>query len=322
MFPYELDLNWVVAFQSLGDWLILPMRFFSYLGTEEFYILIMPILYWCIDASLGLRVGVIMLFSSGLNFDLKLFFAKPRPYWLSTDVKPLWGEIFFGIPSGHAQQSVTVWGFMAAYLKRGWAWIIAIFLMLVIGLSRTFLGAHFFIDMFAGWIIGALLLWLFICNWATVSKWVSMQSFGRQVLYALLVSLGMIGLGWIGILVTGNFVIPETWITNAARFGNEEIAPFTMSGIITSAATLFGILAGVAWLTPRGGWQASGPFWKRAMRYIVGVLGVLVIWFGLGEIFPRGESFFPYLFRFIRYALLGGWVTAGAPLIFMKLKFS
>jgi hypothetical protein len=48
MFPYSLDLSWVIAFQSLGDWLIFPMRFFSFLGTEEFYILIMPILYWCL----------------------------------------------------------------------------------------------------------------------------------------------------------------------------------------------------------------------------------------------------------------------------------
>jgi hypothetical protein len=54
LFPYQLDLSWVIAFQSLGDWLVLPMRFVSFLGTEEFYILIMPILYWCVDASLGI----------------------------------------------------------------------------------------------------------------------------------------------------------------------------------------------------------------------------------------------------------------------------
>ena len=65
MFPYEIDLSWVIAFQSIGDWLILPMRFFSFLGTEDFYILIMPLLYWCIDASLGIRVGAIMLVSRG-----------------------------------------------------------------------------------------------------------------------------------------------------------------------------------------------------------------------------------------------------------------
>ena len=60
MFPYNLDLSWVIAFQSLGNWLILPMRFFSFLGTEEFYILILPILYWCLDVQLGIQVGFLM----------------------------------------------------------------------------------------------------------------------------------------------------------------------------------------------------------------------------------------------------------------------
>jgi len=322
MFPYDLDLSLVLAFQSLGDWLILPMRLFSFLGTEEFYILILPILYWCIDSSLGIRVGVIMVFSSGLNFIFKIFFTGPRPYWISSNVKALWGEIYFGVPSGHAQQSVAVWGFIADYFRRGWAWIGAVFLMLMIGLSRTFLGAHFFMDMFAGWLIGALLLWFFMRYWDAISTWISTQMFRRQILYALLVSLGLIGLGWIGVIANRNFVLPENWITNAARIGDEELAPFTMNGIITSAATLFGLLTGVAWMAPRGGWQVSGTVWRRAARYVAGVIGVLVIWYGLGLVFPRGESLVPYMLRFIRYGALGFWVSAGAPLFFTKLQLT
>ena len=322
MFPYELDLSWVIAFQSLGDWLILPMRFFSFLGTEEFYILVMPALYWCIDASLGIRVGAIMLVSSGLNLIFKIPFTGPRPYWISTAVKPLWGEVYFGIPSGHAQQSVAVWGSMAAYLRRGWAWGIAIFLMLMIGLSRVFLGAHFFLDMVAGWLIGALLLWLFLRYWDPIATWVKTQSLGRQILYAFLVSLGMALLGWITVVATRDFVIPEEWIINASRIEGEEITPFTMNGILTAAGTLFGLLVGVAWIDSRDGWQVTGPVWKRAVRYVVGLLGVFVIWYGLGLLLPRDEAFVPFLLRFVRYVLLGLWVSAGAPHFFTKLKLS
>jgi hypothetical protein len=124
------------------------------------------------------------------------------------------------------------------------------------------------------------------------------------------------------VIATRNFVIPEEWIINASRIGDEKIAPFTMSGIVTSAGTLFGFLVGVAWIAPRGGWQVSVPVWKRALRYIVGLLGVLVIWYGLGLVFPRGEAFFPFVLRFVRYALLGGWVSVGAPYFFTKLKLS
>ncbi len=322
MFPYELDLIWVILFQSLGDWLVVPMRFFSFLGTEEFYILILPILYWCIDSRLGIRVGMVVLFSSAMNFILKIPFAGPRPYWVSSEVKALWGEVYFGIPSGHAQQSVAVWGIMAAYIRRNWVWIIAAFLMLMIGLSRVFLGTHFFVDMFAGWLIGALLLWLFLHYWDVVVDWVTKQPLGRQIQYAFYASLGIILLGMITVFATRNHVLPEIWLTNSARVGGEELAPFSMSGIITSAATLFGLLGGLAWKASHGGWQVSGPFWMRATRYVIGAVGVLIIWYGLGVVFPRGESLIPFVLRFIRYTLLGSWISAGAPLLFTKLKLS
>ena len=322
MFPYELDLSWVIALQTLGDWLIMPMRFFSFLGTEEFYILIMPILYWCIDAGLGIRVGTIMLLSSGLNFIFKIPFLGPRPYWVSTDVRALWAETSFGVPSGHAQQAVTVWGSMAAYLRYRWAWGIAVFLMIAIGLSRVFLGAHFLQDVVAGWLVGVLLLWIFLGYFDLVVAWANKQSLGRQISYAFLVSMGMVLLGWIGVTATSDFVLPEDWINNSARIGDEEIAPFAMSGILTSAGTLFGLLAGVAWMASRGGWQATGPVWTRAARYPLGLVGVLILWYGLGLVFPRGEVLIPFILRFVRYALLGIWVSAGAPLFFMKLKLS
>jgi len=322
MFPYDFDLSLVIVFQSLGDWLTAPMQFFSFLGTEEFYTLILPILYWSVDTKLGIRVGVMMLLSGGLNFILKIPFLGPRPYWMSTSVKPLWGEIYFGIPSGHAQNSVAVWGSMAGYLRKKWAWVIAVFLMFMIGLSRVYLGSHFFIDMVAGWLVGALLLWLFLRYWDAIVGWASKQSLGRQVSYAFLFSVGMVLIGWLFIMINRDYVLPETWIINASRIGDEEIAPLALNTIITPAASLFGLLAGIAWLTPRGGWQASGPVWMRAARYVVGVIGVLIIWNGLGLVFPRGEALLSYILRFIRYSLLGLWISAGAPLIFTKLKLS
>jgi len=36
MFPYEIDISWEIAFQSIGDCLVLPVCFFSFLGTKKF----------------------------------------------------------------------------------------------------------------------------------------------------------------------------------------------------------------------------------------------------------------------------------------------
>jgi len=128
---------WIVAFQSLGDWLALPMKFFTFLGSEEFFLVILPALYWSIDAGLGMRVGTILLFNSGLNETLKLLFHTPRPYWYSPQVKSMTAESAFGLPSGHAQKAIGVWGMLAAHIKRPWAWPVAIGIILMIGLSRN-----------------------------------------------------------------------------------------------------------------------------------------------------------------------------------------
>ncbi len=321
----QVDLSWIIAFQSFGNWLVAPMKFFSFLGSEEFFILALPVLYWSVDAALGLRVGVILLVSGGINDLFKLAFHSPRPYWVSADVKALSAETSFGLPSGHAQLSVSVWGMAAACLRRAWAWGAALFLMLMIGLSRPFLGVHFFGDVFTGWLLGLALLWLFLRYWQPVAGWAGRQSFGRQALFAFLVSLAIVLLNALFLSAwqeEGQAAL-RGWTGMAARAGVEELpAPLALSGALTNAGTLFGLLVGVAWMSPRGGWQASGPAWKRVARYLVGLVGVFLLWYGLGAIFPRGESLLPYVLRYVRYALLGLWVSAGAPQIFTKLKLS
>lgn len=44
----------VLYLQGLGGWLLKPMKFFSLLGYEEFFLFVAPAVYWCVDAGLGL----------------------------------------------------------------------------------------------------------------------------------------------------------------------------------------------------------------------------------------------------------------------------
>jgi hypothetical protein len=52
------------------------------------------------------------------------------------------------------------------------------------------------------------------------------------------------------------------------------------------------------------------------------LIGVLILYFGLSYIFPRGDGFIFYTLRFIRYGLIGWWVAGGAPWIFMKFNLA
>ncbi len=320
-FLIPFGVNWIIAIQSLGAWLEVPMKFFSFLGTENFFLLILPLIYWCIDANLGIRVGFILLTSNFVNEIFKLMFAGPRPYWVSAKVIPFSAESSFGVPSGHAQNAVGVWGMIASGVRKRWAWGIAIALAFLIGFSRWYLGVHFPHDVFLGWLLGGILLWAFMQFWNPVEAWLKHQNLGAQIFIAFIVSLIVIVLGAVSVGRLDGYTFPAEWRDNALRAGSLP-APVSIESFITSAGTLFGLAAGVAWLAARGGYQASGPVEKRALRFVVGLIGVMILWRGLALFLPDNADLISYIFRYLRYTLVGFWVSGGAPWLFFRFKLA
>jgi membrane-associated phospholipid phosphatase len=318
---WNIGITWNIFFQNLGSCLKTPMEVFSFFGTENFFLLLLPALYWCMEGGIGLRVGIILLLSASVNDAVKMVFHGPRPYWYSTDVIRYASETSFGVPSGHAQIAFGVWGMLAASIRKWWGWPIAILIIVMIGISRLYLGVHFPHDVILGWSIGALLLWLVLRFWKPVTAWLKKMSLGQQILASFLSSLLLITFSLIPFLwlkIT-NWQLPQAW----AEYAKDALS---LSGTFTTAGTLFGLLAGLAWFNHQGGFDASGPLWKRILRYILGMVGVLVFYLGLkvlfGLIVPDSEAVLPYILRYIRYVLVGAWISAGAPWIFVKLKLA
>ena len=101
-----------------------------------------------------------------INTVLKISFNRPRP-----DVFP-WRTQHVGLasfPSGHAMTSIVVYGTLAFLIARlaptrllkRLVWALAIFVILVVGLSRLYLGVHYPSDVLAGFVIGAA--WAVTC---------------------------------------------------------------------------------------------------------------------------------------------------------------
>jgi membrane-associated phospholipid phosphatase len=314
-------IDWIISIQSLGSWLELPMEFFTFLGSENFFFIVLPLIYWSVDAGIGLRVGFVLATSDSLKFIFKLLFAGPRPYWVSPHVEALSAESSFGAPSGHAQDAAALWGAMASGLNKRRAWITAVVLALLIGFSRLYLGVHFVHDVLLGWLIGYLLLFLFLRFWDPLAAWLRGKMLGQQIRIAFLASFLLIVIGLGSSLRLGDYVFPVAWTENALRSGPLP-EPASIEGIFTSGGSLFGLAAGAAWIASRGGYRAEGPLEQRALRYVIGLLGVMILWFGLGEVFPRGETLLPLVLRYIRYSLVGFWVTAGAPWLFFHFKLA
>lgn len=318
-----LDFSFAVILylQNLGDWLIAAMKFFTFLGQEDFFLLIMPALYWCVNTSLGLRIGVILLISHGLNEILKMVFHSPRPYFLNIQVRALATETSFAAPSGHAQDAAAVWGLLAAILQRGWAWAIALGLIFLIGSSRVILGVHFPGDVLLGWAVGGLLVWAYLKVEAPILDRLRRQTPIRQVLLVFIVSLVLILSGILARFSLGDWATPAEWLQNVSITAPEGDLPdpLSLDKLVMVAGALFGLAGGAIWLKTRGEFLPQGSWWKRILRIPVGLVGVLLLWFGLGAVFPRGDFALAYGLRYLRYAFVGLWIAALAPLVFARL---
>ena len=321
-FFWPLDLSTTLLFQSLGSWLIIPMKFFSALGLEEFYTLALPLLYWCVDAVIGLRVGSMLLISTNLYEFLKRSFAAPRPFWLDSRVQAHISETSFGFPSGHAQNAASIWGLAANQFKRRWYTGITIFLILAIGLSRIYLGVHGISQVAAGWLVGALLLLAYLRWQPGLMRWFFSQRRPAQYLLILASSALLILIPGLVNIFKANWTLPAIWQANASLADPDlMLDPFNPEGLFSVGGTWLGMFTGALWFYHRFGiFNTCGHPGTRILRYLIGLVGVVVLWYGLGSVLPDSIDLVGLGLRYLRYTLVGLWVSALAPLVFLRLR--
>ena len=121
-----------------------------------------------------------------------------------------------------------------------------------------------------------------------------------------------------------SYLLPQSWLTNAlADVPDVTPHPLSKDGVFTVIGTILGMLLGYTWLSHKyGGFNTQGKLAVVLLRFIIGLAGVLALWFGLGQVFPRREDILGYSLRLLRYTLIGLWVSAIAPVIFMALKLA
>jgi hypothetical protein len=195
-------------------------------------------------------------------------------------------------------------------------------LVFLIGLSRAYLGVHFPHSLLLGWVVGALILWAFLRWEARVSHWLRERGLGQQVLVAFLASLALLGVSAVSLLSLGDWQVPAAWAQNVLAATGEAIDPLTPKYAFTSAGVLFGMGAGAGWLARAGGFLADGPARKRLARYLLGMVGLLVLWFGLDALLPEDAGALSLVLRYLSAALAGVWVSAIAPALFLRLNLA
>ena len=176
----------VLWFQQFSPALDLPFKTLTFLGDETFYLVFMPLIYWCIDRPTGSRLFFLLLFSAYLNSIAKVLSDQPRPFTYDQRVQSIVDAGGGGMPSGHTQNAVVIWGFLAARSGKKISWLIAAFLMVGIPLSRVYLGVHFPTDLIGGYLLGGIIMIMFLLSAPRLEIWLVEKGFAWQILISLL----------------------------------------------------------------------------------------------------------------------------------------
>lgn len=315
---YQFGVDLIQALQTLSPALDSIMVSASFIGTPEFFLVLIPFIYWSLDYRVGIRAMFVLFAFDFINTSLKLLFHQPRPYWLGgvDSINASSTEGSYGIPSGHSGRSLAVSGYLATQVKKNWFWAIVIIYILMVGISRMYLGLHFPHDVLSGWILGILVIGAVI-NWDyRVRGWLKDKSLVGHIVLGILIAAGILLFGFLVRLVISGTPDPAEW----SAFNTDAR---TVTHFFTLAGAVFGASTGYAMMLHYARFNAKGAWVKRVIRYLVGIIVLLGLFFGLDIAFAAlavDESTFGYTLRFIRYGIATYWASFLAPWLFLKIN--
>ena len=290
---HAAEAQWIQQLQAfLGLGFRLPMQILSFFASEAFVIAIVPAVYWCVHRKKGAELGLLILGSTFINLWIKQLVAWPRPYELIPSIG-LARESTYGMPSGHSQLSVVFWAFVVQFLPKKWRLPVLLAAPLLIGFSRIYLGVHFITDVLGGYLIGALFYVLFRTIAPRVEKMLQRSAWRIRVVLAAAIAFIM------------NLLLPnDTMIAGA----------------------FLGAAVGFAFAARRVAFSQEDSAGSKLLRYAAGLLSTGLVYGALklaaGPLDSLSGHNQEQLIRFVRYAIVGGWVSFGAPLLFVRLKLA
>jgi membrane-associated phospholipid phosphatase len=228
-----------------------------------------------------------------MNYYLKLAIAIERPpesYWYEGIEASN-----YSTPSGHSQNSATLFGWFITKIKTWWIFVISATLIVLIGLSRVYLGVHYLEDVLLGWGIGLLSVVLLVILEKPLTEFFS--HYKEDYLYAMLFFFGF------GATLVSTYLLP---LPPNDNFGS-------LGGLIMGLAIALPLekrYVGFSVEAP------GGQKWRLILRVAFGILFVLGIMLGLSSILPTTEVWLRTI-RYMLVTLVGAFVW---PLMFSKLR--
>ena len=154
----EFELNIIRAIQSIANpFLDGLFQFITMFGEEAILIPLIAVIYWAFNKKMGEYIAYASLTSVLVNGAIKDIFKAKRPIG-EPGIRSLRIETATGysFPSGHTQGTASFWSAIAIYLKKNYMYAISALIIILVAISRLYLGVHYPKDVLFGAIFGIL----------------------------------------------------------------------------------------------------------------------------------------------------------------------
>lgn len=299
---FRFDFEWQIldALSTFAnDFFNLLAKVISEAGSSPAVIVFITISYWCINKDRTKKIAFICFSSMSLLNTFKMLFSANRPFqypgkeylrkFSSTDDDGATGSSF---PSGHANNSWTLYGEYFYNFKKVWLRIICVIFMILVPLSRLYLGVHFPGDVFVGAILAVAYIAL------------------MEVLYVKVKNFNIVKIITIGIFtLVGIYIL---------IIGKENLKDF-----FTAYGLLVGFYFGDLLESKYVNFKHAKSFKLNVLRYVIAIAITLAAYFGLSVIRHINTPIIQitYILYAVTYGitcLIAGYV---APLLFKVIPF-
>ena len=290
---YLVGLNiWFNELFYYNETLYTIFSLISELGDTRVYIFLIVIIWYVYDKNFAKTVAFSLLGTYYINTILKDVFQDPRPYTNIRDSEPVMEG--FGFPSGHSQQGVGAYGYMAyeAHVKKNKIifWIFAVIVYLIAS-SRVIIGVHDLQDVWGGLTIGFIWLILYIILEPKVSEKIASLSLTIKLILSVVIPIVL--------FVIAIYVFPIS-------LGNYGL----ISGVLMGLSLGYILETEKIKYDPR---ELSNK--QRILNLVIGIVITLVLYLVLSAVFPESQ-----IMDLLQYLILSFVLVTLVPWIFTKIK--
>ena len=282
----------------------------THIGEETVFLVLALLFFWCVDKRRGYLMLIVGLVGTVINQIAKLAFKIPRP-WVKdpnfTIVESARAEATgYSFPSGHTQNVGGTFGSIAITSKKRTVQIIMISVIVLVALSRMYLGVHTPLDVGVSLIIAAALVFGLAPLFSTEER------FHKAMPYIIVASV----LLSIALALYAFLIDPSTVDATNLYSGKKNAA--TLLGCTAALIPVYFLDKTVIKFETKAKW------YSQVMKFILGLAVVLLIKEGLSS--PLVALFKnEFIARGVRYFLIVMFAGVVWPLsfgFFSRLKLN